>query len=72
MKFAAIVVNKRIWGGIEPLKLAFSTQVTHNQLNLTYNYNFRKNVKTETILIGVQKIVWLVKQPLDLAKKKTQ
>jgi hypothetical protein len=46
--------------------------VTHNQLNLAYNYNFRKNVKTETILIGVQKIVWLVKQPLDLAKKKTQ
>jgi hypothetical protein len=45
--------------------------VIYSQISLAYNYNFRKNGKTETIVIGVQKLVWLVKQPLDLTKEKT-
>jgi hypothetical protein len=57
--------------GIEPLKLAFPTQVTYNQPSYHIKRINKNHARRETSVIGVQIVPWLVKQPLNSTNRKT-
>jgi hypothetical protein len=75
MKFATTIANTSTCGGIVHLKLPFYHKWLIKPTKLAYNYNFKKLMQRETIVIKLwgasikcqyygDKDVWLVKQPL--------